>query len=175
MAANKPDHPHGAPEAEHLNLDNPADRHERRDVNVLAVSKFGIGLALLCIASFAIVVGVFRYLEHVTEGVPAGRQNAAIDARERPPAPQLEETPALDLEREQAAEQELLHTYGWIDKQAGVVRLPIDRAIDLVAQRGLPSRAAAPPVSSVSDPTEGGLGPKVQQQGGPLAPELGGR
>ena len=174
MAANKPD-PHGAPEQEHYNLDNPADRHEQRDVNVKAVSKFAIGLALLCIAAFAIVVGVFRFLEHVTSGVPSGRQNAAIDARERPPAPQLEETPALDLEREQAAEQELLHTYGWIDKQAGVVRLPIDRAIDLMAQRGLPSRPAAPLASSVSVPTEAGLGLKVQQQGGPLAPELGGK
>ena len=60
MAANKPD-PHGAPEAERFNPDNPAERHERRDVNVLAVSKFAIGLALLCLASFAIVVGVFRY------------------------------------------------------------------------------------------------------------------
>jgi len=175
MAANKPDHPHGAPEAEHLNLDNPADRHERRDVNVLAVSKFAIGLALLCIASFAIVVGVFRYLEHVTSGVPAGRQNVVAGQPQRPPAPQLEETPALDLARERAAEEELLHTYGWIDKQAGVVRLPIERAIELMAQRGLPSRAAAPPASSVSVPTEAGLGPKVQQPGGPLAPESGGK
>ena len=174
MAANKPD-PHGAPEVERYNVENPADRHEQRDVNVKAVSKFGIGLALLCIAAFAIVVGVFRYLEHVTEGVPTGQQNAVIDARQRPPAPQLEETPALDLARERAAEEELLHTYGWIDKQAGVVRLPIDRAIELTAQRGLPSRPAGPPASGVSDPTEAGLGPKVQQPGGPLAPELGGK
>jgi hypothetical protein len=174
MAANKPD-PHGAPEVERFNLDNPAERHEQRDVNVLAVSKFAIGLALLCIASFAIVVGVFRYLEHVTSGVPAGRQNVVAGQPQRPPAPQLEETPALDLARERAAEEELLHTYGWIDKQAGVVRLPIERAIELMAQRGLPSRAAAPPASSVSVPTEAGLGPKVQQPGGPLAPESGGK
>jgi hypothetical protein len=174
MAANKPD-PHGAPEAERFNPDNPAERHEHRDVNIKAVSQFAIGLALLCIAAFAIVVGVFRYLEHVTSGVPTGRQNVAIDARQRPPSPQLEETPALDLARERAAEEELLHTYGWIDKQAGIVRLPIDRAIDLMAQRGLPSRPAAPLASSVSVPTEAGLGLKVQQQGGPLAPELGGR
>ena len=174
MAANKPD-PHQAPEEEHFNLEIPAERHERRDVNVLAVSKVGIGLALLCIAAFAIVVGVFRYLEQVTSGVPTGKQNVPIDARQRPPAPQLEETPALDLERERAAENELLHTYGWIDKSAGVVRLPIDRAIDLVAQRGLPSRTEVPPTDNASIPTEAGLGEKMQQQGGPLAPELGGR
>ncbi|MGP8243635.1 MAG: hypothetical protein ACLQVN_03845 [Bryobacteraceae bacterium] len=174
MAANKPD-PRETPEVEHYDVDNPAQRHERRDVNVKAISEFAIGLALLCIASFAIVVGVFRYLEHVTSGVPAGKQNVAIDARQRPPAPQLEETPAIDLQRERAAEEELLHTYGWIDKPGGVVRLPIERAIDLMAQRGLPSRAEAPPPSNVSVPSEAGLGPKVQQQGGPLAPELGGR
>lgn len=174
MADNKPD-THRAPEEERYDLQIPAERHERRDVNVLAVSKVAIGLALLCIASFAIVVGVFRYLEQVTSGVPTGKQNVPIDARQRPPAPQLEETPAFDLEREKAAEYELLHTYGWIDKPSGVVRLPIDRAIDLMAQRGLPSRPAAPATDNVSVPTEAGLGPKVQQQGGPLAPELGGK
>ena len=174
MAANKPD-PHGAPEAERFNPDNPAERLARRDVNVLAVSKFAIGLALLCIASFAIVVGVFRYLEHVTSGVATGKQNVVSGEPRRPPAPQLEETPALDLARERAAEEELLHTYGWIDKQAGVARLPIERAIELMAQRGLPSRPAGPAPSSVSVPTEAGLGHKAQQQGGPLAPEIGGR
>jgi hypothetical protein len=174
MDANKPD-PHGPEETGRVNLDNPEERHERRDVDVKAISQFAIGLALLCIAAFAFVVGVFRYLEHVTSGVPTGRQNVAADARQRPPAPQLEETPALDLARERAAENELLHTYGWIDKQAGVVRLPIERAIELMAQRGLPSRPATPPASNMSVPTEAGLGPEIQQPGGPLAPELGGR
>ena len=30
----------------------------------------------------------------------------------------------------------MLDNYGWVDKSAGVVRIPIDRAIDLLAVRG---------------------------------------
>jgi hypothetical protein len=174
MAENKPD-THHAPEEEHFNLEIPEERHEHRDVDIIAIGKVAIGLALLAIAAFAIVIGVFRYLEYATSGLPSRTAAPPTNALERPPAPQLEETPAQDLEREKAAEYQLLHTYGWVDKSAGVVRLPIDRAMDLVAQRGLPSRAAAPPTDNVSVPTEGGLGEKMQQQGGPLAPELGGK
>ena len=62
-----------------------------------------------------------------------------------------------------AAEEQVLTTYGWVDQQKGVVRVPIDRAIDLLAQKGLPSRPqseAQAAASEVSMPTESGLGQK---------------
>lgn len=40
-------------------------------------------------------------------------------------------------------DERLLTTYGWVNQQEGVVRIPIDRAIDLVAERGLPVRSEA--------------------------------
>ena len=40
-------------------------------------------------------------------------------------------------------EEQTLHSYGWVDQQAGVVRIPIDRAMELLAQRGLPTRPQA--------------------------------
>jgi hypothetical protein len=49
------------------------------------------------------------------------------------------------LENLRKDEDEKLSTYGWVDKNAGRVRIPIDRAMDLVVQRGLPVRAAAAP------------------------------
>ncbi len=36
-----------------------------------------------------------------------------------------------------------MHSYGWVDQPAGVVRIPIDRAMELLAQRGLPTRPQA--------------------------------
>ncbi len=39
-----------------------------------------------------------------------------------------------------AAEEKILHSYGWIDQQKGIVRIPIERAMELTAQRGLPAR-----------------------------------
>ena len=45
-----------------------------------------------------------------------------------------------DWQALQAQQEATLHSYGWVDRQAGVVHIPIDQAIDLVLQRGLPVR-----------------------------------
>ena len=47
-------------------------------------------------------------------------------------------------------EEQTLNSYGWVDQQAGVVRIPIDRAMDLLAQRGLPTR----PQAGVAPPSD---------------------
>jgi hypothetical protein len=46
----------------------------------------------------------------------------------------------MDLSDMRAAEDQLLHHYSWVDRDKGVVRLPIERAMDILAERGLPSR-----------------------------------
>lgn len=39
-----------------------------------------------------------------------------------------------------AEQQELLGSYGWIDKENGVVHIPVERAMSLLVERGLPVR-----------------------------------
>lgn len=53
-----------------------------------------------------------------------------------PPAPRLQIDPALDIHDQRKAEEQVLTTYGWVDRQAGVVRIPIERAMSLLAERG---------------------------------------
>lgn len=60
-----------------------------------------------------------------------------------PPAPRLQTTPYLDLEQYQEAQRQVLERYAWVDKQNGIAQIPVERAIELVAERGLP---ALPPV-----------------------------
>ena len=55
------------------------------------------------------------------------------------PEPREQISPRLDLQALRAREEAELNSYGWIDKKAGVVRIPIERALDLIAQRGLPA------------------------------------
>ena len=50
-------------------------------------------------------------------------------------------------ERDRAARQERLGSYGWVDRRAGVVHLPIERAMELTAQ-GVRPRTSAPPAST---------------------------
>jgi len=137
---------------------------EETDVNVVAVGKFGIALLLVTIAAMGLLFGVFNYFKSMEGG-----QAAAIDPTKVFPQPQLQKTPIPDLKAVRASEDQLLTTYGWVDQQKGVVRIPIAQAMDLVVKKGLPVRAAAPPsAEGVSMPTESGLGPKMQQPGGPL-------
>jgi hypothetical protein len=75
-------------------------------------------------------------------GPPASPFESA-DVRVLPPAPRLQVTPVLDLKNYRDSQWEQLETYGWVDKEGGVVRIPIERAMDLVLERGL---AAEKPV-----------------------------
>ncbi len=55
-----------------------------------------------------------------------------------PPAPRLQSAPAIDLATLRATEDRILTTYGWIDRNAGLVRIPVERAIALTAEHGIP-------------------------------------
>jgi hypothetical protein len=57
--------------------------------------------------------------------------------------PRLQVEPPLDMKALEALEQEILGSYGWIDREAGVVHIPIERAMDLLAERGLPKKQTA--------------------------------
>jgi len=59
---------------------------------------------------------------------------------EKFPEPRLEKDERKNLKDARVAEDETLYSYGWVDEKAGVVRIPIDRAMELIAQRGLPTR-----------------------------------
>ena len=137
---------------------------EQSDVNVIAVGKFGIMLLLCTIVAMALVVGLFKVLQSMEGG-----KAASMDPTHAFPLPQVQKTPVLDLEKYRAGETQALNSYGWVDQQKGVVRIPIDKAMDMVVQKGLPVRTAAPPVADqISQPTESSLGAKMQPPGGPL-------
>jgi hypothetical protein len=111
-------------------------RHETTDINIWAVGKFGILLAVVVLVSLGLLFGLMKYFQS---------QEATAMAREIKPAeafpePRLQTTPVPDLQKFRAAEDHVLDSYGWVDQSKGVVRIPIDRAIDIMAQKGLPSR-----------------------------------
>ncbi len=136
---------------------------EDTDINELAVGKVGVALLLVTIAAMGLVVGVFNYLKARDGGIAV-----TVDPVKVFPQPQLEKTPIPDLKAFREAEDETLNTYGWVDKQKGIVRVPISQAMEMVVKKGLPVRTAAPPAEGVSVPTASGLGMKMLPPGGPL-------
>ena len=153
-------------------LSRPENRHEHRDVNVWAVYKFGIALATLCVIATALLFGMYKYfLSREGGALPQAELN--VDARALPPMPRLQSAPIGDIKDMQGAEERLLKGYGWVDQKQGVTRIPIDRAIDVLAQRGVAARPQTPAAASgVSMPTESGPGVKAQQPS--AAPHGGG-
>jgi hypothetical protein len=67
------------------------------------------------------------------------------------PAPHLQDNPARDLKALREREQRRLSSYGWVDRQANIVHIPIDRAVDLIVENGLPAELGSSRASGRGD------------------------
>ena len=135
-------HDHKVHGHEHEPSVNPGVSHERRDVNVFQISAFGIGLLLSCIVVVFAMWAMFDFL-FSREDAKNATNPAALMMNERqklPPEPRLQAEPRVELKDLKADEAAILTSYGWIDPNKGTVRIPIDQAIDIVAQKGLASK-----------------------------------
>ena len=121
-------------------MDTEAPGHERRDVDVRPIVLVGAGLVVL-----AALVQLVLYFQMMglwsarQAGLPAAPPVAAA-LPATPPEPRLQTAPADDLHDLRRAEDERLHSYGWIDRRAGIVHLPIERAMELLAGEASRSR-----------------------------------
>ena len=110
--------------------------YETGDVNVWAVGKFAIVLVVIIAVSLGLLVGLFKYFQYRDQANPTA---VSVDTS-RFPEPRLQRTPIPDLREVHAGEDRMLNSYGWVDPQKDLVRVPIDVAIDMLAKKGLPSR-----------------------------------
>lgn len=115
--------------------------HQDAEVDIRAIFTFGVGLLVSAILIQAMIWLLFRSFSgrEALRGAPSYPLAAGQDAR-LPPEPRLQTDPRGDLRDLRAHEDAVLATYGWVDKAGGVVRIPIEDAIRITAQRGLPAR-----------------------------------
>jgi hypothetical protein len=112
--------------------------HETSDLDARAVAWCGAGLAVMIAVIFFALRALFGYFNsRHPAGAAAGRNSA-------PPEPRLQVDPAGDLARFRERENAVINSYGWVDRTAGVVRIPIGRAMDIMALRGLPAPQPGP-------------------------------
>jgi hypothetical protein len=107
--------------------------HEQSEVSVRLIV---VSLAFLAVGTFLVfilVVGIFRYFYDTDKTGEALRQGVI------PPEPRIEVAPYEQLQQLRVREDHILNSYAWVDQKAGTVRVPIDRAIDLLAGKGLRS------------------------------------
>lgn len=149
-----------APEQSHGNEDV---RFEPTDVATRPVA-----LSVLTLAVFTLI---FTFIGHLVYYGLASREQAASPeaspmadkyAAKEPPAPRLQVDPKKDLDDHRAAEDRILTTFGWVDQNAGTVRVPIERAMEMVVAQGLPARQH--PVPSRMEPVTG-VAPRQYPEG----------
>lgn len=148
--------------------------YEHRDIGSATILYFLLGLAASIVVAYFVVDGVYHYLDRRAASHQAPLSplvtNAPTDTRHLPPAyksdsestnyekylrknfpePQLETNERTELDKIRLGEEETLSSYDYVDKNAGVIRIPIERAMDLLVQRGLPVRQQ----SATAAPTE---------------------
>src|SRR5712692_9315999 len=124
------------------------DGFEQEDLSSRSALYFLAGLVLVCVVVYLVVFGMYRFLDsYATAHQPpmspmvtpqADTRAVTPENAETFPQPRLEENERTQLRSFIEDQDRKLATYDWLDKDRGTVRIPIDRAMDLIVQRGLP-------------------------------------
>jgi hypothetical protein len=133
---------------------NPETQHEKSDVNVRALLWFAAIFVVFGALTYGVVLLMFRHFAQMarnTTSTPLTEIARPADANV-PQIPRLQpfpmkqaggttmmppntSTPVVDMEEMRVTEEQALNNPGWVDKQKGVVRLPINVAKELEVQR----------------------------------------
>jgi hypothetical protein len=126
--------------------------YEKADVSIRGIVLFTVGLAVATALSMWLMGGLFRQLDErearEAEAIPPTTRVPGARPQ-RPPEPVLQgapgsrfelQDPIVEMQAWRRHEDELLSSSGWIDRNAGTVRIPIDQAKRLLLERGLDVR-----------------------------------
>jgi hypothetical protein len=122
--------------------------HEPTDIPLTGTTR-----ASLVTLGVLVVVGVLMYVASGYFASKVRERDAGLPplaeagyGQRQPAGPRLQAVPGDDLSRHMAAQHAKLDSYAWVDRNAGVVRIPIERAIELMASRA----------STIADPSAAG-------------------
>jgi hypothetical protein len=110
--------------------------YETRDANTRSVFGFLLFLALGLVFTLLVSWGLFRYFS--AEQASPAPASPFTGTRQLPSGPQLQVNPRQDYLKFRADQERSLESYAWEDRTAGTVRVPIERAMEVLLQKGLP-------------------------------------
>jgi hypothetical protein len=157
--------------------------HERSDVNVGLLFKFiGALTVSVIVILFAMkyLSNAFERREESLEWPPASRVNPPGTQR-LPPMPRLQgapgnqELPLEEMQRYRREENAALTGYSWVDRGAGVVRIPIEEAKRMLVERGAAALPAAAPAGGAAPGAAKPPAPRPAARTGAAGGAAGGR
>lgn len=133
---------------------NPEMEFEHQDMNPRGVYAFLGGLAVAGVLVAFVLWGLYHSMERYESSHQPPQnplvQPSTAETRQVPPEeiqqfpqPRLETNERTELNNFRLKEEDTLDSYGWVDQKAGVVRIPVERAMQLIAQQGLPTTPKA--------------------------------
>ena len=117
--------------------------YETRDANVRGVFNFLVLLSALIVVAALLCWGLLRHFSRQNPG--AASVSPFAETRQLPPGPQLQVNPREDWLKYHQQQEQALETYTWENRASGIVRVPIERAMELLLQKGLPVQTGTPP------------------------------
>ncbi len=127
--------------------------YETRDMQLAVVWKW---IAALIIGSMLTAIATYYgvYVLFVKQEVKQSSTEPLVNARKLPPEgyPRVQARPKEEITEFRKEEDERVTEYAWKDKQKGIVRIPVDRAMNLILQKGLPVRNSAGAVDGFQAP-----------------------
>jgi hypothetical protein len=126
--------------------------YEESGVNAGRLFAFAAGVVGLVVLGVVGSLVVFKFfVSHESLGPPA---SPFENVRTLPPEPRLQTNAPLDLQHYRAGQDKILDSYGWVDPPAGIVRIPVSRAMDLLLQKGYPIQGSSPVNGQANTPGE---------------------
>jgi len=92
------------------------------------------------VISIVAMKGVFEFLDRQQAQNDVAPPPMMTQRPQQPPEPRLQTTPVPNRKLIVEQENKQLTTYGWVNAKSGVVRIPVDQAMKLLVERGLPAR-----------------------------------
>lgn len=135
----------------------PGAGHEHTDADVWMIVKFGLWLLVAAVVIHVGLGAMFALFVRQREATTEPEFPLAVGQELRLPAePRLQRFPANEIYEFRQREEAILQNYGWVDRNAGIVRIPIEEAMRLTVERGLPARAPAAAAVPAAEATSGG-------------------
>jgi hypothetical protein len=123
--------------------------YERTDASAGGAFRAGLYVLAMMFVTALLVVPFYRLLRSGETAAQPPATEVVESAVSEPVAtfPRLVESEPQVLGAFRAQEDALLTSYGWVEKDKGLARIPIDEAMKLVASRGMPKFQAAAPAA----------------------------
>lgn len=128
-------------------------RSEKSDAHAGATVRAMAALAVVTALTAAALIPMFAFLRNFVGRADSAMPPSRFESGRRPPKPWLQEEPFGDLQALRAHESAVLDHYAWADRGQGVIRMPIDDAMAVVLERGLPVRTEAPAAVAAPAPS----------------------